>query len=122
MLIPEGLDEELVIPTIETGIPFLVKRYHQNKKGSPGRDAEIVRPEHKIGVVFHRDGSGGRRLLNDVSKIEMLISEDLVDVKEMRNSELRILSLESLIDVNGNLDGQYASIARSGQRTGVLCH
>lgn len=93
----------------------------EGNKDPTGQDADIIRPEHKIEVVFHRDGSRGRRLLNDVSKIEMLISEDLVNIKEVRTSEMRILSLESLIDVSGNLDGQCADIARSSQRTGVVC-
>lgn len=73
-------------------------------------------------MVLHRVGFGGRKLLKERSKIEMLISGDLVNFKVLRTSEICKLSRESLINANSNLEAQYADIAQSRQKTDVVCH
>lgn len=105
MLIPEDLSEDLVISTIETSITLL-RDIIEVDNDLTGQDADIVRFEHKIDVVLHRVGFEGRKLLKELSKIEMLISKDLVDVKVLWTSEICKLSLESLIDANSNLEAQ----------------
>lgn len=49
------------------------------------------------------------------------MSEDLVIVKVVFANEIRVPSMEMLINESSDLEGQYANIARSDRRSGTAC-